>query len=199
MYFRFLSPFWCFNPFVSLCKTRVYHHFHLSESALFRGAETRWVISAHLFLYQCVSGQVKGFAVTVTHSLWTDLKLCVWDAGSQGHSLSPVPTTLCLCPPPSINRDSHSYIPPIHQSSQHITMEKKRERELACYKARLANFSKKKKQQGFLRLVVIFDPEAICLLTEMTKKVPEKQNKKSNSAFKRSLSAWWQVCISFKS
>lgn len=80
----------------------------------------------------CISVWVvrwKGLLWPGTHSLWNDLKLCVWDAGSQGHGLSPVPTTQRLCPPPSINRDSHSYIPPIHQSSQHIATEKKRERE----------------------------------------------------------------------
>lgn len=74
-------------------------------------------VSVRVCVGPCVSGQVKGPAVTVTCSLWNQMKLCVWDAGSQGHGLSPVPTTQRLCPPPSINRDSHSYTPPIHQSS----------------------------------------------------------------------------------
>ncbi len=98
--------------------------------------------------HECVSGQVKELAVTKTCSLWNNLKFCVWDAGSQGHGLSPVPTTQRLCPPPSINRDSHSYIPPIHQSSQHIATGKKerkkerergRERELAWTRLRILN------------------------------------------------------------
>lgn len=55
--------------------------------------------------------------------------VCMRCRGSGGHGQSPVPTTQRLCPPPSINRDGHSYIPPIHQSSQHnATGGKKRER-----------------------------------------------------------------------
>lgn len=55
---------------------------------------------------------------------------------------------LRLCPPPSINRDSHSYIPPIHQGSQHIVVEKKKkQREWSCYEARLATLKQKKKKE----------------------------------------------------
>lgn len=70
-------------------------------------------VSRSVCVCVCVSGQVKGLAVTVTHSLWNELKLCVWDAGSPGHGLSPVPTTQRLCPPPSINRDIHTHHPSI--------------------------------------------------------------------------------------
>lgn len=118
-----------------------------------QGAETWWLIRTCLCLHQCVSGQVKGLAVTGTRSLWNDLKLCAWDAGSQGHGLSPVPTTQCLCPPPSINRDGHSYIPPIHQSSQHIaTGKKKRERA-----GLLLNQTGRAKWRNAVRLSVIED------------------------------------------
>lgn len=157
-----------------------------SPSESLQGAETWWLISTRLCLHQCVSGQVKGLAVTVTHSLWNDVKLCVWDAGSQGHGLSPVPTTQRLCPPPSINRDSHSYIPPIHQTSQHIATGKK-ERELACYRTRLANLNEEM-QQGLLWLMVIFNWKVIFLVSEIHNDVKGgcKKKKKRFAASKNS-------------
>lgn len=85
----------------------------------------------------CISvfgGQVKEAAVTETASLWSHLKLRLYGCMRyrvKGSWLSSVFTTQHLCLPPSINRDSHSFTPPIHQSSQRIATGKKKPAERA--------------------------------------------------------------------
>lgn len=128
---------------------------YLSELlSVIKAAGTWWLISTHLFLRVGVwMARWKGLAVTVTQLIMNRPEIVcircrvtrslVWVLSRQH---------LRLCPPPSINRDSHSYIPPIHQGSQHIVVGKKRSREseVVMKPDWIYSCKKERKQQGFL-------------------------------------------------